>query len=88
MVVWVVSLVVVVVVGGVFRRGLPQLAGAVTEPPGPGPGSGDEPGQCHLPLRVRQPLGAAVRPQRPPGPGRAVQAAALLPPVPVLPGLR
>lgn len=77
--------VVVVVVGVVCFDG---VCTTWSEPPGPGPGSRDEPGQCHLPLRVRQPLGAAVRPQRPAGPGRAVQAAALLPPVAVLPGVR
>lgn len=53
-----------------------------------GPGCWDEPGECDLFVRVREPLGAAVRPPRPPGPGGALQAAAVFPSVPVLLGLR
>lgn len=56
--------------------------------PGARTASGHEPGECDLSLRVREPLRAAVRPPRPPGPGGALQAAALLPTVSVLPGLR
>lgn len=56
--------------------------------PGLGKGSWNEPGQCNFPVCVCEPLGAAVWPQRPPGPRRTLQAAAVFPPVSVVPGLR